>query len=80
MPPMIDSSRLPAIPHMKSWASFSARVLLRNASICASRYPLRCAARIGNSGDVLIPRGPWQVEQRLTAFSSAAFWISAALF
>src|SRR5690349_19316178 len=35
-------------------------------------YSFCCAARIGNSGEVLIPRGPWQVEQRLTVFSSAA--------
>src|SRR6266496_6547177 len=25
---------------------------------------------MGNSGEVLIPRGPWQVEHRLIAFSS----------
>jgi len=49
---------------------------LREQSIMLVRgFPLDAfiAQVFGNSGDVLTPRGPWQVEQRFTARSSAAF-------
>ena len=56
------------MPYMKSCAAFSSRVMrlerldLRNQIIRALRGEDR-----ESSGEVLMPRGPWQVEQRLIA-------------